>query len=80
MAFKSKILDKVIKGVNVDFHLNLYILVIRNLEYYIWSDTLDIYSKLLIFNIGFDNILSKSYFQYSNIFITSACLSLMNDF
>ena len=35
MAFKSKILDKVIKGVNVDFDLNLYILVIRNLEYYI---------------------------------------------
>ena len=35
MAFKSKILDKVIKGVNVDFHLNLYVLVIRNLEYYI---------------------------------------------
>lgn len=35
MVFKSKILDKVIKGVNVDFHLNLYILVISNLDYYI---------------------------------------------
>lgn len=63
MVFKSKILDKVIKGVNVDFHLNLYILVIRNLDYYIWSDILDIYSKLLIFNIGFDNILSKVTFN-----------------
>lgn len=62
VVFKSKTLDKVIKGANVDFLLNLYILVIRNLDDYIWSDAVDIYSKVLIFNIGFDNILSKSYF------------------
>lgn len=35
VVFKSKTLDKVIKGANVDFHLNLYILVIRNLDDYI---------------------------------------------
>ena len=32
VVFKSKTLDKVIKGANVDFLLNLYILVIRNLD------------------------------------------------
>lgn len=35
VVFKSKTLDKVIKGAMGDFHLNLYILVIRNLDDYI---------------------------------------------